>query len=226
MTEETTTTTAESRPDYEIAGLKLDSLIKANDLGARFEFVPFSQSRNAKPRKEMTREGEKPWRSLNWRVTFTRGGRDLFTTEYSAGLAHCPAYKKAQKSGAGRTDSMIADKVITAEIEGGFELRYAPDSAFHGFAVTIPNPDPNSPAGSKIKKAIVPALRDVWASVLNDSDVLDSGGFESWASDYGYDTDSRNAESVYKACLEIGLKVRAALGDSLMATMRELAHSL
>ena len=45
------------------------------------EFVPFSQSRNAKEKN----------RSLNWRVTFKRGRQSL-TTDYSQGVGHIPGY--------------------------------------------------------------------------------------------------------------------------------------
>ncbi|TIW00620.1 MAG: hypothetical protein E5V77_09360 [Mesorhizobium sp.] len=65
-----------------------------------------------------------------------------------------------------------------------------------------------------------PSIGDVLQSLARDSDVLDAGGFESWAADYGYDTDSRAAESIYRACLEIAMKLRAGLGESLLAEIR------
>jgi hypothetical protein len=69
-------------------------------------------------------------------------------------------------------------------------------------------------------KAIMPDACDVLHSLLMDSEVLDSNSFESWASDFGYDPDSRKAESIYRACLEIGLKVRNGLGESIVAELR------
>jgi hypothetical protein len=67
---------------------------------------------------------------------------------------------------------------------------------------------------------IQPNALDVLHSLAMDSDVLDAGGFESWASDLGYDTDSRKAEQTYRACLDLALKLRAALGDSGLSDLR------
>ncbi len=72
------------------------------------------------------------------------------------------------------------------------------------------------------KSVPAPALRDVMYSLLMDASAIDHGSFESWASDYGYDADSRSAEATYRACLDTGLKLRAALGDSVLAELREL----
>lgn len=40
----------------------------------------------------------------------------------------------------------------------------------------------------------------------------------------GYDPDSRKAEAIYKACLEIALKLRNALGEDGLAKLREAAQ--
>lgn len=61
---------------------------------------------------------------------------------------------------------------------------------------------------------------DVLYSLVMDSDVLNYGTFEYWASEFGYDADSRSAESTYRACLETALKMRAAIGDAGMETMK------
>ncbi len=64
-------------------------------------------------------------------------------------------------------------------------------------------------------------LADVLHSLASDADVIDYSSFEEWADMGGWDTDSRKAEAVYRACLEIGLKLRAALGDAGLAQLRE-----
>jgi hypothetical protein len=49
---------------------------------------------------------------------------------------------------------------------------------------------------------------------------LDAGGvenardFEDWCANYGYDTDSRKAYRIYKACMGIAKKLRRFLGDA------------
>lgn len=68
---------------------------------------------------------------------------------------------------------------------------------------------------------ILPDLADVLYSLVSDADVIDAGGFEDWASNYGYDTDSRKAEATYRDCLEAALKLRGAIGDEGLRQLRE-----
>lgn len=152
------------------------------------EFVPFSKSRHATPAK-----GEKPWRCLNWRVTLKHDGRDVVTTDYSAGEGHCPGSKDP--------------RLVDLEIHTGLPA-YWPPGQRH------PRTRPDG-------KPILPDPCDVIASLALDSDVIDAGGFESWAEEFGYDTDSRKAEATYRACLELALKLRSALGDDGLRTLRE-----
>lgn len=169
-------------------------------------FVPFSQSRNAKPDSAM---GGKPWRSLNWRVTIKRAGREILTTDYAQGEGHAPASKKtaAQMETAarvmGRPVSVARAAMVDHEIETGHVAR--------GFS---------SLGLSKGADVPAPSIGDVLQSLARDSDVLDAGGFEEWAGEFGYDTDSRSAEATYRACLEIATKLRAGLGESLLSEIR------
>lgn len=71
-----------------------------------------------------------------------------------------------------------------------------------------------------------PSVTDVLSSLLNDADVLNHSSFEEWASSFGYDTDSRKAESIYRRCLEIALTLRAALGDAVVTELQELAQRM
>lgn len=164
-------------------------------------FVPLSQSRN-KTEKYPT---------LNWKVTVKRNGRDVLTTDYSAGSAHCPAYNASVKA-MGERNSLMRDAAIRFECEHG-KAAAAYDST-------------NSSAGYVVRelvlrgKALEPDALDVLASLAMDSDVIDAGGFEEWAGNFGYDVDSRRAEATYRACLETALKLRAALGDDGLAALR------
>ena len=62
---------------------------------------------------------------------------------------------------------------------------------------------------------------DVLHSLVSDSDVLNYNSFESWASELGYDLDSRKAEGIYRACLSFSLALRNGLGEQLLADLRE-----
>lgn len=156
-------------------------------------FVPFSQSRNAHEKTP----------SLNWRVTIKRGNQSL-TTDYMQGCAHIPNYKQSREAW------------YTAYIAKVCELgRYmqrvsyeSVDSVFGTIHYREPVP--------------VPRLEDVLYSLVMDSDVLDYPVFEDWADSYGYDKDSRKGEQIYRACLEIGLKLRALIGNDSLERLRDL----
>lgn len=162
-------------------------------LTLRTEFVPFSKSRHA---------GE-PNLSLNWRVTLERNGRDVLTTDYSAGVAHCPAYK-ASVANAGNANSILRSDAIRREIETGKAVTFSRS----GIAMV------------QSGKEIRPEAASVIYSLVMDSSVLDAGTFEQWAADCGYDPDSRKAEATHRACLEIALQMRAAIGDAGLETLR------
>jgi hypothetical protein len=168
-----------------------------DSLGLTIEsvFVPFSKSRN----KGQDRK------SLNWSITVKRNGRDVLTTDYSAGVAHCPAYNRKVPAAWNRPARMWRPLACEAECENGYALGIF--TSWGGF-----NHDK--------KKPILPDPVDVFHNLTMDSSVLDSGGFEDWAADYGYDTDSRRAVSTYRACLEIALKFRAAIGETGMEALK------
>ena len=171
--------------------------IEKHGLSVKAVFVPFSQSRNA-----ANDPGNKPGsRSLNWRVTLVRDGRDIITTDYSAGVGHCPSYKQMARW------TLDYVELIVFETERG---------------KTAYKPNENSPY-IRAGKDILPNPLDVIYSLVMDCDVLDYADFEEWAESFGYDTDSRNAESIYKHCLEIALKVRAGIGESALSELREAA---
>lgn len=166
------------------------------ELGATVEsvFIPFSQSRNKDSKQH----------NLNWRVTLKRNGREVLTTDYSAGIAHCPGYNKKPDLGFAGSDSIYQRIITRAECEIGKPVTrvHMDDSCSYG------------------KKWIEPNPTDVLYALVSDSDVLDSGGFEAWAADFSYSPDSRDAESKYRACLETALQVRAAFGDYGMRQLK------
>jgi hypothetical protein len=69
------------------------------------------------------------------------------------------------------------------------------------------------PRGARGILPILPDTCSVIASLVSDADALDHASFEEWASDQGENPDSRAAERTYRACLEIALKLRNAVGE-------------
>lgn len=178
----------ESKPQPETALAAIESL----GLTMTAAFVPYSLSRNAKSAPKLTDL------SLNWKVTIHHKGREVLTTDYTAGCAHCPSYKANGQYIRPNHVSVDVFETIRAECETGRNRRMTP---------------PGLP--------ITPNITDVFASLALDADAIDHPTFESWASDLGYDPDSRKAEATYRACLETGLKLRAALGDDGLRQLRE-----
>jgi len=72
--------------------------------------------------------------------------------------------------------------------------------------------------GSAHKTA--PRLSDILDSLAMDCSGLDKS-FESWCDDFGYDTDSRKAFSVYEECLDIRKRLIALLGRNAFRELIE-----
>ena len=166
-------------------------VLAKHGLTVESEFVPFSKSRNA---------GEK-MPSLNWKITLLHNGRKILTTDYSAGCGHAPSYKQSFKR------DYINDQMVAAECEHGGKAKHIGVTDF----ISVPH---------KLYGTIKPESRDVIFSLLMDSEVLDSDGYEGWAGNFGYDEDSRKGEAVYNSCLKIALQFRK-IGESVIAELRE-----
>ena len=170
--------------------------VAALKLSVTSVFVPWSQSRN---RDEKDDRGN-PRLSLNWRVTLQRDGRDVLTTDYSAGIGHCPSYARLKRP---HSPTVAEWHDIERECETGRTSALgATRDRVNGSAIK-PNP------------------LDVLYSLALDASVTDEGTFENWAASLGYDPDSRKAEAIWRACLDLALRLRAALGDEGLAALRE-----
>jgi len=62
---------------------------------------------------------------------------------------------------------------------------------------------------------------DVLYCLAMDADVENQGSFEEWASNYGYDEDSRKAEKIYRACKEQTDDLKRVLGAELFDKLLE-----
>jgi hypothetical protein len=153
-----------------------DILTAASDLeiGISSEFIPHSKSRNAKEAK-----------CLNWKVTLSVKGREVLTTDYSAGVAHCPSYSDQWNN-----MCISAQEKVEHECEMGTNWHVYPTS----------------------RKPILPKMADVLSSLVTDASAINAGSFEEWCSEMGADSDSRKAEATYTACLKIGLQMQRAFG--------------
>ena len=164
-------------------------------LGVTMEaaFVPFSLSRN-KAEKHL---------SLNWTVTLKRHGRTVLTSDYMQGLGHAPADQrkavaKLTPSDRRKAETIYAEKGRRVAMIGGWSM------------------SPGKPLDP-------PRLGDVLQCLVGDAQALDYAGFEAWAAEYGYDTDSRSAERIYQSCMDTATKLRSALGAPALDEMQIVA---
>lgn len=172
---------------------RLRAMIAELGLSIRSEFVPWSRSCNFNP------SGELSDRSLNWRVTLVHAGRDILTTDYSAGIGYCPSYPS------GSHPTMNDAELIEYETEHGKRATRGGGLLFG-------------------RGAIEPNVADVIHGLVSDAWALDYTSFEEWADDMDCDTDSRAAEKNYRACLVIGLRLRNSLGEENLTKLREAAR--
>lgn len=150
--------------------------------------------------KSRNREEKTP--SFNYLVSVVRKDKATKAFDYSMGCAHGVAYNDKKL---GSRYCIMRTDAIKAECETGFSGR---DGA----------------TGWMKDKAIKPEEAAVLSSLSLDAEALDAGCFKDWADNFGYSRDSREAESIYNACIAEALELRAVLGDVLMREMREVVQ--
>ena len=75
--------------------------------------------------------------------------------------------------------------------------------------------------GSAIKT--LPDIEDIVFCLLGDSDpVINGYTFEEWASNFGYDVDSRSAEKIYRSCVDTGKKMLKMFSRQEIEQLQEL----
>lgn len=197
----------------------LAEVIAANNITMQAEFVPFSKSRS----KDNKDDRGNPRLSLNWKVTLLLNGRAFITTDYMAGTGHCPADKRKFKDATPYESRNYKAALIDFEVENGFEA--AIKNLSFGRVLNIGKRSLWDHENQKNKYfPILPEIESVVHSLITDSDVLNYSSFAEWADCFGYNTDSIKDNEIYRACMEIALKMRAGLGGSLMEELQTAAQ--
>ncbi len=180
--------------NQETARDKLNNFIKEKNLSLSSSFVPFSISRNSKEKHK----------SLNWKVTLSNGKEHL-TIDYSKGVGHLPypdiSYANIQIKN-------IVSKQIDHAVENG-----------NGLKVII-NKN-HADLSLKQIKFPHPEMEEVLQCLVSDSNVRNYLSFEDWASDFGYDEDSRKAEKIYVESQKITSSFAKLVGGVDNITMLE-----
>jgi hypothetical protein len=123
------------------------------------------------------------------------------------GSGHAPAYKSRKKA-VGPYMERLKKNAIAAECETGRQHDFGEGFMFNRDGVR------------QLAAAVpAPSAPDVLYCLATDADVLNYTGFDQWAGEFGYDTDSRKAEATYRACLDIALQLRNGIGDEALRAL-------
>lgn len=141
-------------------------------------------------------------RRLRYRVVLYYRDRRVLDTPYEMGVGHIPGWGGRL---AGPLTTIHNDNAIKAVLKSGSGSL----GVVQGALEYRPGP------------SILPELSDVLYCLVVDSSAIGYRSFEDWAAEYGYDSDSRKAESIYKVCLETGLTLRAVMGGVGLQALRD-----
>lgn len=140
---------------------------------------------------------------LHWEITLRKGCQTM-TVPYSQGCAHVMGYQQYHKT---PYNKRLHNEMIKEACETGIVNKdWAREDSYIKRKVKQPEPK----------------LADVLHCLVMDSDVLNNSGFEEWASNYGYATDSRKAEQTYRQCIDQSLQFKNLIGQSALEQLQEV----
>lgn len=202
-------------PDYQVAATELAAFYDTLGLSSEISGVHVAIDGDFG-----TDLREKGWAHVALTVTFTRPGGDngpgtprrpsaSFSTPYKMGLGLACWNDILKKT---HVSSFDYQKIKAMAGQGSLSTAAQMELAgkyLNAFVRQI------SPAG-------------VLADCCRDGLDASRQTFESWADEYGYDTDSRKAEEIYRACQKNGDRVRKLLNHSPSAVekLAELSNRL
>jgi len=118
---------------------------------------------------------------LHWLITLGKGTQTA-QFPYSEGMGHVKGYKQYHAT---KFDKRQAEACYRLTCETGKLYRPSASGDF-----------PSWVAGEQP----APDMLDVLYCLVSDAAVRHASTYEEWASEYGYDADSRKGEEIYRAC--------------------------
>lgn len=134
------------------------------------------------PRPQPRETVEHP--QLHWLITLSNGKQSA-QFPYFEGIAHVQGYQQPPWNGRMTIAQAEEQKQYRKTCETGLLYNTTDRSAAFG---TVKGKQP------------APDLLDVLYCLVSDASVRHVSTYEEWASDYGYDADSRKGEETYRAC--------------------------
>jgi len=157
---------------------------------------------------------EDNWPCISYNVTLSFKGKPVLETPYRMGVGHVKIAKACPDGSFVNWTEKEQSMIYTWQSKPGADFKDKQTQA-------------NIAAKLARKQGVKPELADVLHSLLMDGEAFfNAQSFEDWASEYGYDKDSRKAEAIYRQCDAIGRKLAAALPKEIIEQARELVHDL
>lgn len=178
--------------------LQYTEIIEKLGLEIKSKFIPFSVSKNS----------EEEQKSLNWKVTLS-SGKNVMNINYSKGVGHLPYPQTG--FGVNNYQKRMIIEAIDSAIETGIARK-----------LTLEDKDIKFSSGNALFPN--PSLQEVLYSLISDADVRHSLTYELWASDTGYDLDSRKGEKIYNDCRAQTVQFMNLLGSE--KTLEKLSEVL
>lgn len=193
----TTTQKAEHKANAPLMDLGFDLTITAG---------PIAHVGTSETKTEHTHKVEKKeYPQIKYTVALWFKGKEVLTTDYFFGVGNVEVKKgKAQLYG--------DEAILFRTWEEKHNAVFVNKQLWASVAV-------------KLAKAqgVVPQLSDTLYSLLSDAEAfLQAQSFEEWASEFGYDADSRKAEGIYKLCVEIGRKLSRGVSPKAITKAKEI----
>jgi hypothetical protein len=143
--------------------------------------------------QSLSRNSAEKARTLNWRVTFVKD-KQSFALDYQQGVGHIPAI----------VGKSYPQEMQEREWEASEKGRYQVRANSSYMTKTLPAPN----------------VADILYCLVSDD--TNGESLEDWASNFGYDIDSRKAEETYRACARQTRDARRVLGADVLDKARSL----
>jgi hypothetical protein len=150
------------------------------------------------------------WENFAFQVAIVRNNKTVWSGPYHLGVGHV----KLPKPWSGMMNGLFdGEDAIVNAMQQRPNVKFLPEGEAKKARMLQRLAD---------KQKLTPKLDDVMNSLLSDDAQNES--FEEWCSSLGYDTDSRKAESTWRACMETGMALRRAFNAQELETLRHAAQ--
>lgn len=143
------------------------------------------------------------WRHYKWSLLLTNGSRS-FSTEYKCGSAHATLRKRGLYQRNPNAIQLSSKDTTSLALIRALKPHSKLSVSDIEDSEIIPT---------------APTLRDVLENLQCDARSADRTTFEDFCGEFGYDTDSRKAEQIFRACQDTCAKLSAFFGADFDAFM-------